>query len=162
MAGWLDDRRLALIDRATSPWLLDVRDARGNKVSTTRLGGTTPENGGGFEGWDELTTDHAAVDVVAGQTAEFDWLISRYDLRDGRLLRTFSLQQPALNCLRVEGAEVAVSTWTDGQIRAVRATTPDGRPATSPLQPVRSIHSASSWRRRLPPARRARRCFSTG
>ena len=131
MAGWLDDSRLALIDRTTSPWLLDIRDVRGTKVGSTSLTAATPGESGGSEGWDELTADRTAADVVTGQTQALDWVISRYDLRTGALLTTFTLPQQVQNCARTDTpAGIVTSTWTSGGHIVVQSSTPKDTPRT--------------------------------
>jgi hypothetical protein len=126
MTGWLDNQHLALLDRTTNSWLLDVRDVAGRKLVSIRLRKTNQDQGG-FFGWDELTTDHASVDVMTGQTQEHNWVISRYDVRDGQLLKTFTLEQPVQNCSRAETpAGVVTSMWADGRFISVQRTTPDG------------------------------------
>ena len=131
MAGWLDSSRLALIDRTTSPWLLDIRDVRGHKVGSTPLAATTPGESGGAEGWDELTVDRTAVDVVTGQTQALDSVISRYDVRTGALLTTFTLLQQVQNCARTDTpAGIVTSTWTSGGHIVVQSSTPKATPRT--------------------------------
>ncbi len=131
MAGWLDNGRLALVDRTKSPGLLDVRDTGGAKVDSTPLTGISPDQRGGYSGWDELTADRAAVDVVTGQSQDHGAVISRLDVHDGHLMATFTLPQPRGNCVRTGSAgEVVSSTWTDGLDVPVQATTLDGTTRT--------------------------------